>query len=174
MEDLSRCGLYSKVAPTFFPHEINGPNRKKGKFKTRLLASLKTDSLEWAQLRSPPIVQKFQAMIRAAKQQIEPSTFDFDKAVKSYSESFKALGGGEEARTHISHQVPLKEAETEKEMAQINKEQLIAQGAAIWAGLATSIYLEEWLSRCQHKSKGRMKLKDLLNRNFAKGFLFLS
>ena len=110
--------------------------------------TLKTDSFEIAEERKLSVISNWKAMIRAARQTIKPEQFDFDKAVKSYSETFKALGGGEEARTHISHQVPLKEAETEKEMAEINEEHLIAQGAAIGAGLATSIYLEEWLSRC--------------------------
>ena len=73
-----------KPLQRFFPHEIDDPNSKMGKYKTRLSASLKTDSLDLAQLRSPPIVHQFKAMIRAARQTIKPEQFDFDKAVKSY------------------------------------------------------------------------------------------
>ena len=153
-----------------FRHDNKAPQRLRDRPMTKFYTSLQTDSLEVAEIRKLPIIANWKAMIQAARQTIKPEQFDFGKAVKSYSETFKALGGGEEARTHISHQVPLKEAKTEKEMAQINEEHLIAQGAAIGAGLATSIHLEEWLSQCDYNPKGRDEAERFIKQEFCKRF----
>ena len=159
-----------KPLQRFFPHEIDGPNTKKGKFKTRLSASLKTDILELAHLRSPPIVHHFKAMLVAAKQQIEPSTFDFDNAVKSYSETFKALGSGPYAITHVSHQVPLNDADTVEDMAKINEEQIIAYNISTGKGLATKLYLDEWLGQCEYIPKGKDEAGRFIKGEFCKRF----
>ena len=138
-----------------FRHDDKAPQRLRNKPMTKFYKSLQTDSLELAEIRKLPIIANWKAIIVAARQTINPEQFDYDKAVKSYSETFKALGGGPDAITHVSHQVPLKDAGSTKEMIEINEAQLVAQGAATGAGLATTIYLDEWLGQCEYNPKGK-------------------
>tara|TARA_B100001093_G_scaffold395769_1_gene382710 strand:- start:1 stop:1314 length:1314 start_codon:yes stop_codon:yes gene_type:complete len=132
--------------------------------------TLKTHSFEIAEERKLPIIANWKAIIVAARQTFEPQKFEFDKAVKSYSETFKALGGGPDAITHVFHQVPLKDAGSTKEMIEINEAQLVAQGASTGAGLATSLYLDEWLGQCEYNPKGKDEAGRFIKSEFCNRF----
>ena len=159
-----------KALQHLFVHGEDKPAHLRGKPVVKFTKSLETDSHELAEIRKLPIIANWKAMIAAARQTVSPKQFDYDKAVKSYSETFKALGGGPDAITHVSHQVPLKDAGSTKEMIEINEAQLVAQGAATGAGLATTIYLDEWLGQCQYNPKGKDEAGRFIKNEFCKRF----
>ena len=132
--------------------------------------TLKTHSFEIAEERKLSIISNWKAMVRAARQTFEPQKFEFDKAVKNYSETFKALGSGPDAITHVSHQVPLNDADTVEDMAKINEEQIIAYNISTGKGLATKLYLDEWLGQCEYNPKGKDEAGRFIKGEFCKRF----
>ena len=108
--------------------------------------TLKTHSFEIAEERKLSIISNWKAMVRAARQTFEPQKFEFDNAVKSYSETFKALGGGDDAAGHLAHQLNPMTASTAEEQEQ----RRVVFGASTGKGLATSLYLDEWMGLCEY------------------------
>jgi len=153
-----------------FRHDDKAPQRLRNKPMTKFYKSLQTDSLELAEIRKLPIIANWKALIVAARQTFEPQKFEFDKTVKSYCETFKALGGGPDPITHISYKCLIKNAETVEEVNKINEEEIVTYNTSTGKGLATSLYLDEWLGQCEYNPKGKDEAGRFIKSEFCNRF----
>jgi integrase len=155
-----------KALQHLFVHGEDKPAHLRGKPVVKFTKSLETDSHELAEIRKLPIIANWKAMIAAARQTVSPKQFDYDKAVKSYSETFKALGGGDDAAGHLAHQLNPMTASTAEEQEQ----RRVVFGVSTGKGLATSLYLDEWMGQCEYNPKGKDEAGRFIKSEFCKRF----
>jgi len=151
----------------FFVHGEDKPEHLRGKPMVKFTKSLETDSYELAEERKLPIIANWKAMIRAARQTIKPEEFVYDQAVKYYSYQFQALGGGDAAAAgHLAHQLNPMAAATPEEQEQ----RRVVYGASTGKGLATTLYLDEWLGQCEYNPKGKDEAGRFIKSEFCNRF----
>lgn len=101
-----------------------------------------------------------------ARQTTKPDEFDYDKAVKNYSYQFQALGGDDDASHHLAHQLNPMAATTVEEQEQ----RRVVYRASTGKGLATTLYLDEWLNQCENNPKGKDEAGRFIKKEFCKHF----
>ena len=151
----------------YFPHEQDGSNRKKGSYKTRLAASLNTDALELAEIRSGPFITQFKAMIMAAKDQESPTQdFDYDKALAKAKGTFEAFGSNQLGAAEVAMQLDPDEAKSPGEL----KERTEVYAAVTKKGVSTKAYVDEWRKQCGYREKNADEAERFLRKHFCPRF----
>ena len=118
--------------------------------KAKFSQTLKTDSLEEAEIRKLPYIAHWKSLIKAAKQKVSYSGhFDFDQELETAKALVKEFGSGQLGLAEVTTKIKTDVAKSEED----KRKRLDVYTSFAKGGTVTRRFIDEWSQQAGYRAK---------------------
>ena len=118
--------------------------------KAKFSQTLKTDSLDEAEIRRLPYIAHWKLLIKAAKQRASSSGhFDFDQELKTAKTLIKEFGSGQQGMEEVATQIKIDVAKSGED----KRKRLDVYASLAKGGTVTRRFVDEWSQQAGYRAK---------------------